>query len=492
VSAAGVSASNSIQFTGTTATGVNDSVVGGLGNDSFTFSTSAAADALTATDSVDGGAGNDLLTIATGTTALTAATLTAVANIERLTVTGTTGGVGTITLADANFASVTGATINASSLTTGALLLTASAEDDSSFNITSGGGADSIVGGQLADTINAGSGADTIQGGLLADSLTGGTGADVFQYTLVTHSNSSNTDSITDFTSGTDKLNVTLDYSTLVSIVTVDATVQTARAGVTLAQDNLSGNRGQAVYDTTGSALYINVNGDNLLTTSDYKININPASTATATIAEGDINFVITGGTNADVITAGGGADTIDGGAGADSITGGAGADSITAGTGADTIVGGLGDDTVLLGATGDADRVWLASTGTDTITGFSLAAADADKLVVSANGSMGIAIAGGAAVAANQAAAASGSVFINANGGAADYTQAEVIALLVTTAAANKYTVAASSKYILVETRGGNSQIWYINNDGTAAIATSEVTKVGIVDATIAFADLA
>ena len=104
----------------------------------------------------------------------------------------------------------------------------------------------------------------------------------------------------------------------------------------------------------------------------------------------------------------------------------------------------------------------------------------------------MGIAIAGAAAVATNQAAAATGSVFIQVNGGAADYTQAEVIALLATAATANKFTVAASSKYILIETRGGNSQVWYVNNDATAAITTAEVTKVCIVDATLAFADLA
>ena len=48
----------------------------------------------------------------------------------------------------------------------------------------------------------------------------------------------------------------------------------------------------------------------------------------TAAAAEGDINFTITTGTNADTITAGGGADTITGGAGADVIVGGDGADT--------------------------------------------------------------------------------------------------------------------------------------------------------------------
>jgi len=210
---------------------------------------------------------------------------------------------------------------------------------------------------------------------------TTGTGA----YTSV-QSNSTNTDSITDFLSGTDKLQIALNYSQIASAVIVDATVQTARAGTTLIQDNLSGNRGQAVYDTTGSALYVNVNADNLLTSTDYKISINPAATATATIADGDINFVITGGAGADTITAGGGADTITGGAGTDSIVGAAGADDLTGGTGADTITGGAGNDAIDVTAAADADVVVIvagsaatlaaisSANGTDTVAGFALA----------------------------------------------------------------------------------------------------------------------
>lgn len=495
LSASGVSSANSVAFTAGRAAATSDSLVGGAGNDSFAFNTNTSGDALAAGDTVNGGAGNDLLTITLATNGLTAATLTNVSNIERLTVSGTTLNADTITLVNANFATVTGAAITASSLTTGTFSLDASAEVESTFSITGGSAADTIIGGQAADTISAGLGDDVITGGSGADSLTGGLGADTFVYTAVAQSNGTNTDTISDFVTGTDKLRVTLNYSSLVTALDINATRSSAGvAGVSAAQDTLSGQRGQYVYDTTGSALYINFNADNLLTTADYKININPASTASASIVDGDINFVITGGSAADVIAAGGGADTIDGGAGADSITGGAGADSITAGTGADTIVGGAGADTIVLGGVdGAIDQVWLAATGTDTITGFSLAAADGDKLVVGTNGSMGIAIAGAAAVATNQAAAAAtGSVFIQANGTAADYTATDVVNLLATTQTANKFTVAASRQYILVETRGGNSQIWYINNDATAAVTTAEVTKVGTVDATIAFADLA
>ena len=337
VDASALTSTNSVQLSGTQIASLNDTLTGGAGNDTFTFTMLAAGieDELSATDVVTGGAGTDTLVIATGTTALDAVTLTNVATIEKITVTGTTGGVGLITLADANFAAITGATISATSLTTGALLVTAAAEDDSTFSITGGAGADSIIGGQLADTISGGSGADTITGGLLADSLSGGAGIDRFVYALATQSNSTNTDTITDFTTGTDKLDVTLDYSGFSSALTVNATVQTAAAGTTAAQDALSGARGEAIYDTTNSALIINFNADNLITTSDYKISINAASTPASSIAEGDINFTITTGSGADTITAGGGADTITAGTGADTITIGAGVNVINQLTGA-------------------------------------------------------------------------------------------------------------------------------------------------------------
>jgi Ca2+-binding RTX toxin-like protein len=367
VTASGVSSANTLSFTGAATAGANESVLGGGGNDSFSIATSVTGlNALDASDTLNGGAGNDLLTISTGLAPLTAATLTNVANIERITVSGTTGGTNLVTLADANFATITAAAISATSLTTGALKITAAAEDDSTFSITGGSGADSIIGGQLADTINGGSGADTIEGGLKSDSLTGGSGADVFVFASAAASTGSDADSITDFLSGSDKINVTLGYSAFTVGLSVDATVKTARAGSSVVQDNLSGDRGQAAYDTVGNALYINVNNDNLLTTADYKINVNPGSTAATTIAEGDINFNITTGSGGDTITAGGGADTISSGDGTDNITAGAGADLILGGAGVDTLLGGTGSDVFEFGIS-DSAPIVVANNANDT-----------------------------------------------------------------------------------------------------------------------------
>ena len=368
----------------------------GSGNDSVVID----GDAVNNTSTITAGAGTDTLEIIAQTTGATAAIAATITGFETVLF-STAAGTYAFSTADANVASGATQTVNASAMT-GTLLWDGALELDGLFSITTGSGADALTGGAKNDTISSGAGNDTIVGGLGADVLTGGAGVDNFNYTLgtalvTTQSNATLTDTITDWTSGTDKLQFTLNYSTISTGATVDATIQTARAGTSLIQDNLSGSRAQVVYDTTGSALYVNVNADNLLTTADFKININPAPTATATLVEGDINFVITGGIGADTITAGGGADTIDGGAGADSITGGAAADSITAGTGADTIAGGNGNDTIVLGGGAEIDVIQYTATTTallatevggatgtgvigDTITGF-VSGANGDRL---------------------------------------------------------------------------------------------------------------
>jgi autotransporter-associated beta strand protein len=74
--------------------------------------------------------------------------------------------------------------------------------------ISTGAGTDLIQGGNLADTINGGNDADKIAGNGGADTLIGGTGADVFKFRNVADSGTGlNADTITDFLTGTDRLN---------------------------------------------------------------------------------------------------------------------------------------------------------------------------------------------------------------------------------------------------------------------------------------------
>ena len=70
------------------------------------------------------------------------------------------------------------------------------------------GGDDTIHGGSGSDTINGNDGNDTIIGGYGGDQLTGSNGDDIFVYLSAIDSNSTQFDTIIDFTSGTDKINL--------------------------------------------------------------------------------------------------------------------------------------------------------------------------------------------------------------------------------------------------------------------------------------------
>lgn len=373
----------------------------GAANDVIDGSASAAAinfrslvQDIAAGDVLKGGSSTgDVLTLTIDTNAQTATT-TLMAGVETINVVqgGTVTDDLTITMGanDTQIAAGKTLTVNATALTSADATLTftgTASELDGSLSVTGGNGNDTITGGGFTDTLVGGIGVDVLAGGLSADNLTGGTLADTFVFSAVADSNSANTDTITDFVSGTDKIRVTLDYSTQTVALDINAVRTSAGvAGVTAAQDTLSAQRGQYIYDTTNSALFVNVNNDNLLTTLDYKINVNAASTASATIVDGDVNFVITGGSAADVITTGGGADTINMAQG-DSVNGGAGVDTFAfaAVSTASTITGGTGADlaTLFAGANtltvGDTDGITITtSTGIQTFAGTGIIAINA------------------------------------------------------------------------------------------------------------------
>ncbi|WP_258769669.1 VCBS domain-containing protein [Bradyrhizobium arachidis] len=70
-------------------------------------------------------------------------------------------------------------------------------------------GNDTIYGGSGNDTINGNNGSDTITGGFGADQLTGSNGNDRFVYLFVADSHAGQFDTITDFASGADKIDLT-------------------------------------------------------------------------------------------------------------------------------------------------------------------------------------------------------------------------------------------------------------------------------------------
>lgn len=155
-------------------TAVSNSVTGGSGSDTFNFGqlTDGTTQSLV-TDTIIGGAGTDTLNI-TGNVALTA-TLTNVSGIENIVLANTSTAV-SLTLANGNVAAAASMTIDGSSMTTAAAILTVNgaAEADGSLNIIGGNAADILTGGGIADTIT---------GGLGADSITGGGGDDTISLT---------------------------------------------------------------------------------------------------------------------------------------------------------------------------------------------------------------------------------------------------------------------------------------------------------------------
>ncbi|HET9638884.1 MAG TPA: calcium-binding protein [Allosphingosinicella sp.] len=185
-----------------------DTLTGGLGNDIFYYPEERFASG----DTVNGGPGYDGMFLrgnytidfnAPGYTGL-------FTNIENLTLTSATDeryarGGGTefdynLTLSNAivkpgETLTVSGALLMA----TETMILDASQEADGLLR---------LFGGRADDTLKGGANADLIHGNLGADQLTGNGGADSFRYQSVEESNSATMDEISDFTPGSDSIDL--------------------------------------------------------------------------------------------------------------------------------------------------------------------------------------------------------------------------------------------------------------------------------------------
>ena len=300
-------------------------------------------------------------------------------------------------------------------------------------NVTGTEFADILNGGSGADTLNGGFGADTLTGGFGADILTGGSGADLFVFKAPGEGG----DTITDFTSGLDKLqfsanafgNLTTTNFNGVSGSAPDitgkqlviftggtyATVEAAQAKA-IGSSTTPGffaftnaaNETVLVFDSNGTAPGGSTTVANFgtapvsLGTSDFVFTgalgsvtppppassivdliANPGTFPTSGINNfgsgvGGYNFttpvLFTGNAIANNVTGTEFADILNGGSGADTLNGGFGADTLTGGFGADILTGGSGADLFVFKAPGE---------GGDTITDFT---SGLDKLQFSAN----------------------------------------------------------------------------------------------------------
>jgi len=152
-------------------------------------------------------------------------------------------------------------------------------------------------------------------------------------FTTATGSTGASFATITDFVTGSDKINVTLADASLNGDLDINVSGFAAVSSFNDGLVSLSLARGDAFYSSADGKLYVDVDGNGTISQgTDYVV-------STAAVAAGDVNFSITGGQGANNLTGGAGNDTIEGGVGADSITGGAGADRIIAGADRDVVV---------------------------------------------------------------------------------------------------------------------------------------------------------
>jgi Ca2+-binding RTX toxin-like protein len=172
--------------------------------------------------------------------------------------------------------------------------------------ITTGIGADTLVGDAGDDVLTGGAGADKLQGGANADTLVGEAGNDLL-----------------DGGSGPDVLNGGADVDT--------GDYSTRVAGVTVTLDGLVGDGEPGEGDNVGADVEDLLGGD------------------------GNDTLLAGFGTVANDFEGNGGADTLNGFFGDDDLTGGLGGDNLSGGDGRDDLVGDDGADT-LLGEAGDDD----------------------------------------------------------------------------------------------------------------------------------------
>ncbi|TCS16119.1 M10 family metallopeptidase C-terminal domain-containing protein [Caulobacter sp. BK020] len=171
------------------------------------------------------------------------------------------------------------------------------------FTITGSSGGDTLTGGSGADIISGADGADSIRGGGGGDTLTGGAGVDTFLYGAG-DSTSAHWDTITDFATGQDKLDISA----------VDAgTVSIARFGSSTF----------VYYGSGASAGVVEVSGDIKFT-----------------------DLIVSGAVHGYTLYAGSGVETLTGSAGPDVLVGGSGSTTLNGGGGADILYGGTGNDT--------------------------------------------------------------------------------------------------------------------------------------------------
>lgn len=220
-------------------------------------------------DSLDGGEGSDLYLIGLATDHGAAEIADSGSmGTDEVRFTATAASTLTLLAGDSGIEKVVlGTGIGATAVTTGtaALNLNAAAVQNA-LSILGNSGANSLTGTAYDDTINGGAGADTLDagagddmllGGLGNDILTGGTGADTFVFNTLPNS-SGNRDVLTDFSSGTDVIQLSLAIFKALGVTGELGESQFwAGSGAKVGHDADD----RIIYDTTSGGLYYDADG---------------------------------------------------------------------------------------------------------------------------------------------------------------------------------------------------------------------------------------
>jgi len=191
--------------------------------------------------------------------------------------------------------------------------------ESSAHAIDGGDGNDVLLGGAGRDQLVGGSGNDILFGGGGADDLRGGAGADIFVYADTTDSNGAAFDTIADFETGIDRIDLGRLHVTSVDI-SADGVGSVVRA------------------QTSTGTLVIHVAGN--VGTGDLIL------TPSTIVGSPDANIQMSTGPDAQLF----------GGAGNDMLVDEGGNATIDGGTGADAMIGGAGDDVYYVDS--DDDRI--------------------------------------------------------------------------------------------------------------------------------------
>ncbi len=233
------------------------------------------------------------------------------------------------------------------------------------------GGNDLLFGGAGNDTLDGGNGNDLLVGGTGDDTLFGGGGNDTYAFGLNDGIDTINENGGSTPGGGNDQISIMANGAALSGLNFLDTA--TGSGGnlvidyndqqITVINEFAVGNNSFVENVNFGGATYLGYD----LGSANYTI----GSGVNNSIQVGDSgDNTLSGSLGADLIFGNAGNDTITGGGGKDLLVGGAGNDRITGGTGDDVIVGGTGND-ILTGGGGN-DRFVFAEAGpanVDTIT---------------------------------------------------------------------------------------------------------------------------